>query len=82
MLPNSLIQPFNFDEWVSATEVCQIFGCYWGDLYVWLNKYKISSQLVAGRKLYYRPQVEAAAAGIAAMRAEREAKREAKRAAS
>jgi hypothetical protein len=47
------------------------------NLYVVLKTHRITTQLVVGRTLYYKPDCERARDAIAAKRAEREAKQQA-----
>ena len=82
MLPNTPIAAPNWDDWVNAADGSRITKDYPSNFRSTVITHKIKSQLIAGRWLYYRPDCEAAAVKIAAMRAERAAKAAAKAAAA
>jgi hypothetical protein len=75
MLPDSIIKVPNFDEWTSQIEACRIIDINqsnWPDI---VRRYKPTSARIAGRIVYYKPDVEAISVKVAAMRSKREAKR-------
>lgn len=75
MIPDAIINGYDNEAWISSVQACRIIDIHQPQWYSIIDKYPISKQRIAGRWVYYRPDVEAAATKVAAMRAEREAKR-------
>lgn len=64
-----------FADWQRQSPAAAHIGVYYADLPKVAAKYKIDMQIVAGMRLYYKPDCERARKEIADMRAEREARK-------
>ena len=77
MLSDSNIFAVDWGNWVSAREAIKLMDINQPEIYGVRRNYKLVTYSVCGRTLYYRPDVERAAAEIATMRAKRVSKVEA-----
>lgn len=75
MLPDSIIQAPNLDEWLTRAEAAAAMKIHVSATNDAVVKYRIVYQRMFGRTVYNRDDCERAAEAIAQMRAEREAKR-------
>lgn len=65
--------PPDMDNWVGGSEACRIMNIHVTTIAKAVLTYRIDHQMIIGRRAYYKPDCERAAAAIAQMRAKREA---------
>jgi hypothetical protein len=72
MLPDANVAAPDWDNLVGRNQGAAIVGVHPPNFYQVVLRYRIGNQLIAGRMVYYKPDCEAAAVKIAAMRAARD----------